>query len=170
MNDHVLVATVGNIFLGDDGFGCDVARALLRRDTPRGIIVRDFGTRTLDLEMALEGAAACIVIDVVNKPAAPGTLYVIDPAGAGADMAESSAQGHAATSTDVVLRVAARVGREQTPRAVRVLGCVPETFGEAGEGALGLSDSVARAVEPAADLAIETALSLQKELSCTSSR
>ena len=34
---RVLVAGVGNVFLGDDGFGVEVVRRLARRELPEGV-------------------------------------------------------------------------------------------------------------------------------------
>ena len=41
----VLVACVGNIFKGDDGFGVEVGRHLARRPGPEGVRVVDYGIR-----------------------------------------------------------------------------------------------------------------------------
>ena len=46
---RILIACIGNIFLGDDGFGTEVARRLAQRDLPSDVILRDFGIRGLDL-------------------------------------------------------------------------------------------------------------------------
>src|ERR1700720_333521 len=40
---RVLVAGIGNIFLGDDGFGVEVIRRLAARELPEGVKVTDFG-------------------------------------------------------------------------------------------------------------------------------
>ena len=44
---RVLVAGIGNIFLGDDAFGVEVVRRLLLRDLPEEVRVVDFGIRGL---------------------------------------------------------------------------------------------------------------------------
>src|SRR5271155_3935911 len=49
----ILIAGIGNIFLGDDGFGVDVARRLMGNDFPGGVRVQDFGIRGYDLAYAL---------------------------------------------------------------------------------------------------------------------
>ena len=49
----MLVAGIGNIFLGDDGFGCEVVKRLAERELPEGVEVRDFGIRGMDLAYAL---------------------------------------------------------------------------------------------------------------------
>jgi len=61
---RILVAGIGNIFLGDDGFGVEVARRLLRRSLPAQARVIDFGVRGLDLVYALQdGYETTILID-----------------------------------------------------------------------------------------------------------
>ena len=48
-----LVAGIGNIFFGDDAFGCEVAAELAKRPLPEGVNVRDFGIRSYDLAYAM---------------------------------------------------------------------------------------------------------------------
>ena len=76
----VLVAGIGNIFHGDDGFGVAVAQQLAGRGLPPGVRVVDFGIRGLDLVYALlDGYSAAILIDAVERGDPPGTLSVIEP-------------------------------------------------------------------------------------------
>src|SRR5262245_45790165 len=74
----VLVAGVGNVFLGDDAFGVEVVRSL--RDLPPGVEARDFGIRARDLAYALQsGYDAVVLVDATQCGGLPGTLYVIEP-------------------------------------------------------------------------------------------
>src|SRR5919202_1079991 len=50
---RVLVAGIGNVFLGDDGFGVALAGRLAQRRLPAGVDVVDFGIRGMDLAYAL---------------------------------------------------------------------------------------------------------------------
>ena len=75
---RVLVAGIGNIFLGDDGFGVAVADRLLQQELPPGVDVGDYGIRGMDLAYALAGYDAAIFVDAVPRGGAPGTLYVIE--------------------------------------------------------------------------------------------
>jgi hydrogenase maturation protease len=76
---RILVAGIGNIFLGDDAFGCEVARILSQRSLPEGVRVRDFGIRSLDLAYAMmEDYDAVILVDASPRGDAPGTLYLIN--------------------------------------------------------------------------------------------
>jgi hydrogenase maturation protease len=154
----VLVAGVGNLFRGDDGFGCEVIRRIAGRALPAGVVVRDFGTSALDLRFWTERHDVVIVVDVVARELAPGELVVIDPA---ACPGASSEPGlHGASSSDVVAWAAARRDRGEQPHVVRVVGCVPATFGDDEEGALGLSAPVAAAVEPAVECVVALVSSL----------
>ena len=49
----ILIACVGNIFLGDDGFGVEVAKRLSSRELPPEARLADFGIRSFDLTYAL---------------------------------------------------------------------------------------------------------------------
>lgn len=76
----ILIAGIGNIFLGDDAFGSEVARLLLRQNWPNNIKIIDFGIRALDLTYALlESWDVVILIDAAPRGGAPGTLYLIEP-------------------------------------------------------------------------------------------
>jgi hydrogenase maturation protease len=77
---RILIAGIGNIFLGDDGFGVAVAQRLAKRPRPEGVRVGDFGIRGLDLVYALlEEWDAVILVDIVVRGYPPGTLYLIEP-------------------------------------------------------------------------------------------
>src|SRR6476659_9457781 len=61
---RILVAGIGNIFFGDDAFGCEVAAELGRRSLPDGVTVKDFGIRSYDLAYALmDNYDATILVD-----------------------------------------------------------------------------------------------------------
>jgi hydrogenase maturation protease len=80
MTGKVLVAGIGNIFLGDDGFGVEVAARLARVDLPDGVRVVDYGIRGMHLAYDLaNGFDAAILVDATPRGGAPGTIYVIEP-------------------------------------------------------------------------------------------
>jgi hydrogenase maturation protease len=154
MNERgILVAGIGNIFLGDDGFGVEVVRHLASRPQPEGVRVADFGIRGFDLAFGiLDDPDATILIDAMPRGGAPGTVYVLDPdldddgTPATADHAEGSFQGHTMTP-DAVFGLVRTLGG--TPRHVTIVGCEPLTFGPEYEGFVGLSEPVAKAVPEA---------------------
>jgi hydrogenase maturation protease len=147
---RVLVAGVGNIFLGDDGFGVEVAQRLLRRALPPEVRVVDFGTRGLDLTYALlDGYEWVILVDAAPRGEPPGTLYVLEPDRIASPEAEGAAplvETHGMNPMKV-LRLAAAMGG-QVGRLL-LAGCEPTPLSEADELQTGLSDPVRAAVDEA---------------------
>ena len=65
---NILIACIGNIFLGDDGFGCEVARHLSQLEWPDNVKVVDFGIRGFDLTYALlDGHDITIFVDATHE-------------------------------------------------------------------------------------------------------
>jgi hydrogenase maturation protease len=160
---RILVACVGNIFLGDDAFGVEVARRLAGRGLPDDVRVVDFGIRGLDLTFALlDGYEAVVLVDACPRGGPPGTLYVLepdrgDPSGAGA--AGPVIEGHGMDPVKV-LRAAqamgARVGR------LLLVGCEPAPAGDVEEMEAGLSGPVRSAVDGAVPLIEELVARLRR--------
>ncbi len=74
-----LVAGIGNIFLGDDGFGCEVVRRLLEADLPAGVRVVDYGIRGLHLAYdLLDGCDRLVLVDALPDRGSPGHLEVLE--------------------------------------------------------------------------------------------
>ena len=147
----VLVAGIGNIFLGDDAFGVEVVRRLGSRDLPQSVCVADFGIRGFDLAYALQdGYETTILVDACPHGEAPGTLYVIEPDLKGLDDpgAPQAIEAHAMNPVSV-LRMARAMNIEV--KNVLLLGCEPGTLG-GEEGQMGLSAPVEAAVEEAVNL------------------
>jgi hydrogenase maturation protease len=143
----ILIAGIGNIFLGDDAFGSEVARRLELRTWPEGVRVVDFGIRGLDLAYALlDGHDLTILIDATPRGGQPGTLYVIEP-----DLSVVETAGQNGTLFDAhtldplkVLGMARMMGASW--RRMLLVGCEPGDLG-GEEGRLGLSDAVRVAVD-----------------------
>jgi hydrogenase maturation protease len=151
VSGRILVAGIGNIFLGDDGFGCEVVRRLAERELPEGVEVRDFGIRGMDLAYALmEPYEAVVFVDAVPRGEEPGTVYLIE-----ADVPD---EGEVALDTHgmdpvSVIRLARVLGAE-VPRTL-VVGCEPKVIlsGEDYDDMLmELSEPVQRAVDEAVKL------------------
>ena len=119
---RILIAGIGNMFLGDDGFGVAMAQRLSARSWPAGVDVRDFGIRGLDLAYALAGYDHAILVDAVPRGGAPGTLYVIEPT-LEPDHGLPVPEGHGMDPAKV-LHLARALGA--TPPHTVIVGCDPE--------------------------------------------
>jgi hydrogenase maturation protease len=120
---RVLVAGIGNVFLGDDGWGVALAGRLAARALPRGVDVVDFGIRGMDLAYAMQdGYDAVIFLDATPRGKAPGTLYVIEP---DLDDMEMTVDAHGMDPVKV-LALARTLGAETLPRTL-IVGCEPQT-------------------------------------------
>ncbi len=156
MTPTVLIAGIGNIFLGDDAFGVEVVRSLARRQLPEGVAVRDFGIRGFDLAYALlEPWSAVILVDAIPRGEVPGTLYTIEPnlAAAEAPTSPDMAMNPHGMDPVRVLRLAASMGTISA--RVLIVGCEPRDFGDELEGRMGLSEVVQGVVEEAAEMVEE---------------
>ncbi|MBF8187995.1 hydrogenase maturation protease [Nonomuraea sp. K274] len=124
---RVLVAGIGNVFLGDDGFGVEVARRLADQTPVPGVDVVDFGIRGMDLAYALQrDYVAVVFVDAAPRGHAPGTLTVLEPEPPDDDGALVETHGMDPVR---VLRLARQLGR--VPALVRVVCCEPATVDEA---------------------------------------
>jgi hydrogenase maturation protease len=149
---RVLVAGIGNVFLGDDGFGVEAVARLARRELPAGVEVADFGIRGIDLAYALmDGCDAAILVDALPRGEPPGTLSVLEARLDDVDGAVTP-DGHAMHPT-AVLAMVRQLGGTLPP--VWVVGCEPAVVDPDGDGRMGLSEPVAAALDAAADL-VET--------------
>ena len=139
---RMLVAGVGNVFFGDDGFGPEVARAIAAAP-PDDAKVEDFGIRGLHLAYELlNGYEHAVLIDAVPRGEPPGTLYVIEPRG---DVPAATPDAHRMYLSNVFgyLRV---LGGEPPP--LTIVGCEPATV----EPGMGLSAEVTRSLDAAVAL------------------
>jgi hydrogenase maturation protease len=145
---RILVAGIGNIFLGDDAFGVEVVRRLSRRAVPSYVRVTDYGIRGLDLAYALlDDYDLAILVDAAGRGEQPGTLYVLEPdINAVEEPTGVLMEAHGMNPMRVLEMVSAMGGR---PKRVLVVGCEPATLGDEFEGAMGLSAPVESAVDGA---------------------
>ncbi|MGA2353670.1 MAG: hydrogenase maturation protease [Terriglobales bacterium] len=156
---RILIAGIGNIFLGDDAFGVEVARRLSVREWPQSVRVTDFGIRGYDLAYALlDGYDTTILVDACPRGEPAGTLYVIEiepkdlgSANSGSPEEQQGAiEAHSMNPLNV-LRLAASMG---PLKRVLLVGCEPGTLGPE-EGQMGLSATVEAAIDDAVKL-VET--------------
>jgi hydrogenase maturation protease len=164
---RILIACIGNIFLGDDGFGTEVARRLAKRPLPPGVILKDFGIRGLDLTYALlEPYDLVILVDACPRGGEPGTVYLIEPESIDSDGTPSLVDAHSMNPMSV-LRAARSMGG--APGRVLIVGCEPGDLGSDEEGKLGLSDPVDAAVDEAVAM-IESLIAQNREGNLASDR
>lgn len=154
MTRRALVAGVGNVFFGDDGFGVEVATRLSRERLPEDVRVMDAGIRARDLayELLEGGYQTAILVDAVARGGTPGTLYVIDPAASDSPVpAVAAFDGHSMTPETTLAFVRALGG---TAARIVIVGCEPARIDEG----MGLS--------PPVTAAVDEALRLVRELLC----
>jgi hydrogenase maturation protease len=145
---RILIACIGNIFLGDDGFGVEVARRLAARSLPSDVLIKDFGIRGLDLLYALMDPYELIVlVDACQRGGTPGTVYLIEP-----DRIDEAVpvriEAHGMNPMNA-LHMVRSMGSD--PKRILVVGCEPADFGPE-EGKLGLSEAVHSAIVEAVSL------------------
>jgi hydrogenase maturation protease len=161
MSARVLVAGVGNIFLGDDGFGVEVIRRLSEVDLPDQVKVVDYGIRGMHLAYDLAGADydLTIMVDATRQGDRPGTVYVIELDTSSTSDISPVLDAHG-MQPDVVLNLVGMLGED--PGRVLLVGCEPAVLDEG----MGLSPVVERAVDTAVRVVID--LCTREEASCAS--
>jgi hydrogenase maturation protease len=146
---RILVAGIGNIFLGDDAFGVEVVRELTRSELPEGVDVVDFGIRGYDLAYKMmDGYAATVLVDTTARGDAPGTLYLIEPDTE--ELAELEAKppdSHNLGPVEVLSLVQSLGGKIA---GLYLVGCEPAVL-ETEDGQIGLSEAVQAAVPQAVE-------------------
>lgn len=139
---RVLIAGIGDIFFGDQGFGVEVARRLSMRPWPEGVKVIEVGGRGPDLTLALEDCEAAVLIGATSRGGTPGTLYIVEP------QLDQEAPCRAGPQMITPEQVLAGLHPETRP-IVRIVECEPAELGPESEGIEGLSPMVYAAVEEA---------------------
>jgi len=157
----ILVAGMGNVLRGDDGFGIRVVDELKKNhNTPAEVDIYEAGIGGIGLVQELmNGYDALVVVDAVEKGAAAGTLFVIEPlehqtAITDEKLHASMVDMHYADPSKVLLM--AKVLNVCPPK-VFLVGCQPEYVDDAVEG-------LRPPVEQAVPQAVEEVLSLIDEL------
>ncbi len=162
----ILVAGVGNILRGDDGFGVVAAqRLMLRTDLPPNVKVIETGIGGMSLVHELmDGYDALILLDAVQHGGKPGRLYLLEPQLpdiATLDAHERRdyfADTHYATPNRALALLSAVAS---LPPVVRVIGCEVESF---EEFTIGLNPTVEAAADRAVNMALELLADLRIEL------
>ncbi|HET6627164.1 MAG TPA: hydrogenase maturation protease [Nocardioidaceae bacterium] len=142
----VLVAGIGNLFFGDDGFGPEVVRRLVepgQDPVPDQVRVVDYGIRGMHLAYdLLDGYDALVLVDALPFDGEPGEVRVLE-VGPG-DLGEGDYDAHGMDPVAVLASLGALGG---TLPPTYVLGCRPASLDEG----IGLSAPVAAAIPAALD-------------------
>ncbi|MDQ1720098.1 MAG: hydrogenase maturation protease [Pseudonocardiales bacterium] len=146
----MLVAGIGNIFFGDDGFGPEVVRQFAanpaRPDTAR---VVDYGIRGMHLAFdLLDGWDALVLVDAIPSRGAPGTLHLIEIPASGLQLEGGGFDAHGMDPAAMLAGVQALGGR--LPPAV-LIGCEASDVGEG----IGLTPAVAGAIDESCRAIVE---------------
>ena len=160
MEKQILVAGVGNAWLGDDGFGGQVVNRLLEMGIPPGVQVQDFGSGGLDLAYeVMRGYHAMVLVDVSEQGGEPGDVYVLEPDPADIKPIEDgeTISPHGMDPQSVLRFVKTVHG---WPGKVIVVGCEPA---DVENIALELSEPVKAAVDRAAAVVLEELNKLQSD-------
>ncbi|BAX92978.1 hydrogenase maturation protease [Mycobacterium shigaense] len=164
MTARILVAGIGNIFLGDDGFGSEVIRNAAIPPHDSNVRVTDYGISGMHLAYdLLDEWDGLVLVDAVPSRGRPGTLHVFqaDHETNESDSAAWVLDSHSMDPAAVFASLRALGG---TPPYTVVVGC------EAGcvEEGIGLTEPVAQAVPRAARAVEEIVAALQT--SCAAMR
>ncbi|HEX3928095.1 MAG TPA: hydrogenase maturation protease [Gemmatimonadales bacterium] len=142
---RILVAGIGNIFRGDDGFGVAVVDALQGRPRRGTVDVVDYGIRGMDLAYALARYEAAILVDAAPQGAAPGTVAVLDPR----DVTFPPAVDTHGMDPVKVLGLAQSMGA--VPHQLYLVVCEPAHLGAEDDVVVGLSPVVQDSIMAAVD-------------------
>ena len=152
----ILVAGVGNVLRGDDGFGVELAWRLAKRTLPQGVKVIETGIGGMSLVQELMlGYGALLLLDAHHSGGTPGTVRLLEPTLPDLShldphaLRDYFADTHYATPLRA-LALLEQLGR--LPRQIAVIGCEPA---EHEALAIGLSPPVAAALEQAEAMAVE---------------
>lgn len=150
MRGKLLVAGVGNTFLGDDAFGVEVVKRLAQHPLPGAVTVLDFGIRSYDLAYALmDDWDLVILVDALPRGGEAGTLYMIEPELPQSGELTGAFDAHTMNPVAVLQLVSALGGHLSR---MLVVGCDPATVEPDPEGKVGLSAPVGAAVDEAVRL------------------
>jgi hydrogenase maturation protease len=168
MTARILVAGIGNIFLGDDGFGSEVVRNAEISQDDSCVRVIDYGIRGMHLAYdLLEEWDSLVLVDAVPSRGNPGTLHVFqagDEDGPAVDHEPGfGTPGLDAHGMDPAAVFASLRALGGSPPYTVVVGC------EAGsvEEGIGLTEPVAKAVPRAARAVEEIVAALQTATAAT---
>ncbi|SDX91396.1 hydrogenase maturation protease [Modestobacter sp. DSM 44400] len=140
----MLVAGIGNVLLGDDGFGPEVVRRLAgQHDFPEEVRIVDYGIRGLHLAYdLLDPWDGLILIDALPDRGDPSRIVVLE-LGAEDVPAGGQVDAHSMDPATVLASLAALGGK--VPQITLLVGCQVTDVDER----IGLTPPVEQAVDEA---------------------
>lgn len=146
---RVLVAGIGNVFFGDDGFGVEVVNRIDPRQLPPGVDIADYGVRGVHLthDLLTGGYHTLVLVDAMQPGPRPGTVRVVEVE----HCPDSASDPVPSLDLEAVLGLLRTIGAD-VPRVV-IVGCTPAVL----DGRMGLSEPVESAVLAGATLALDVA-------------
>jgi len=158
MQMRTFVLGLGNVLMGDDGFGPAAVRAFEERyEVGPGVEVIDLGTPGLDLTPWMADCWHVVIVDTVKANLPPGTVRVYDKADLvkHAPFARTGPHDPGVKECVFTLEFAGRA-----PVNITVVGVVPAEVGMS----LDLSAAVAAAIPVAVDAIAEALISRGAEV------
>jgi hydrogenase maturation protease len=162
---RILVAGVGNVLKGDDGFGVRAAEAMkCDPRLPADVAILETGIGGMHLVQELmQGYDALILFDAFDRGGKPGQIFLIEPElPALAALSDRERRDYFSETHYAVPLRALTLAREikALPPVVRIIGCQPT---EADAFGTTLGAEVAASIGPAVDLAFSTIAGLRRE-------
>ena len=139
-----MVLGIGNIIMGDEGFGLHVIRRLKEIGVPENIILEEGGVGGFDLLGVLQGIEKLVVVDIMMLPLPPGEIKVFEPGNPPKEPGKAIVSFHQIGVLELV-NMWSMMGNEE-PEVTFVVTC-PQTIDWGTE----LSQALKPAVEKAAD-------------------
>ncbi len=164
----ILVAGVGNVLQGDDGFGIELAHRLMEReDLSQSVKVIETGIGGMSLiQELMYGYNAIVILDAYKNNGTPGQLYLLEPVLP--DMSDLSPHELRDYFSDTHYATPMRALNflthiDSLPETIRIIGCEPE---ELDDFRIGLSPPVAAAIEEAMQMVLAWIDSYLNETNC----
>lgn len=139
-----MIAGVGDLLRGDDGFGPTVIKKLGKIELPSNVVVKDYGTSFFDLIFELENFDEVIFVDALDFDGEIGEIRIVEPEGKKLS-GEEIARFISTTLHEIELRkvIDLACSLNVLPKKFLIVGCKPRDLGFG----LGLSEEVEKAVD-----------------------
>lgn len=148
----ILIAGIGDLLRRDDGFGPTVIKKLEKLELPDNIVVKDYGTASLDLIFELEDFDEAIIVDVLDFDGKVGEVRIVKP------KSEKLSKEEVVELTNMSLHeielqkmIDLACSLNVLPKKLLIVGCKPKDL----DFGLGLSEEVEKAVKRTVKIVLE---------------